>query len=75
MMPQRAYVDLPRQTTRTSRGMRKYSCVRASAKEFGGMMHSISWMSTNERSSKLFGSTITLCTFVKTLNSGATRMS
>jgi len=34
MIPQRAYVDLPRHTVSTVRGMRKYSTVRASAKEF-----------------------------------------
>src|SRR5258705_11019779 len=36
MMPQRAYVDLPRQMVSRLRGIRKYSTVRASANEFGG---------------------------------------
>jgi hypothetical protein len=36
MIPQRAYVDLPRQIVNTSRGILKYSIVRASANEFGG---------------------------------------
>jgi hypothetical protein len=40
----------------TSRGMRKYSTVRARAKEFGGMMQTSLLMST-KLSSKFFGST------------------
>src|SRR5262245_7383068 len=75
MMPQRAYVDLPRQTVRTSRGIRKYSTVRASAKELGGTMQTSVLTSTNERGSNAFGSTTVLLIFVKTLNSSATRMS
>jgi len=39
MIPHRAYVDLPRQIVSTFRGIRKYSTDRASANEFGGMMH------------------------------------
>jgi hypothetical protein len=68
-------VDLPRQTVRTSRGIRKYSIVRASANEFGGTMHVSALMSTNERGSKFLGSMSALLTFVNTLNSSATRMS
>src|SRR5689334_14256201 len=71
MMPQRAYVDLPRQTTSTSRGILKYSTVRASAKELGGMMHSFALMSTNERLSKCLGSTMVELMLVNTLNSSA----
>lgn len=37
IIPQRAYVLLPTQTTRMSRGIRRYSTERASAKLFGGM--------------------------------------
>ena len=55
--------------------MRKCSTVRASANELGGMMQSRPFTSTNERSSNSFGSTTRLWTLVKTLNSGATRMS
>jgi hypothetical protein len=66
---------LPTQRTSTSRGTRKYSTVRARANEFGGMMQVSAFTSTKERSSKSFGSTTTLWTLVKTLNSGATRMS
>jgi hypothetical protein len=42
----------------TFRGIRKYSTERASAKEFGGMMHDSAFQSTNERGSKFFGSTV-----------------
>src|SRR5438445_566989 len=38
-MPQRAYVDLPIVIVSTSRGMRKYSTVRASAGEPRGRAH------------------------------------
>src|SRR5438552_12203717 len=75
MMPQRAYVDLPRHTVKTSRGMRKYSIVRANANEFGGMMHTSALMSTNDRGSKPFGSITVVLMLVNTLNSSATRMS
>src|SRR5262249_57497431 len=75
MMPQRAYVDLPRHTVMTSRGMRKYSTVRASAKEFGGTMQTSAFKSTNDRGSKDFGSMTVVLMFVKILNSSATRMS
>src|SRR3954469_11462061 len=75
MMPHRAYVDLPRQMVSTSRGMRKYSMVRASAKELGGTMQTSVFTSTNERGSKFFGSITGLLMLVKILNSSATRMS
>src|SRR5438309_9569912 len=75
MMPQRAYVDLPRQIVRMSRGMRKYSSVLASANELGGMTQTSALMSTNDRGSKFLGSTTVLKTFVKTLNSSPTRTS
>src|SRR5215470_3023029 len=69
MMPQRAYVDLPRHTVRTLRGMRKYSTVRASAKELGGTTQTSPTKSTIERVSNCFGSTTAENTFVKILNS------
>src|SRR5262245_51058622 len=75
MMPQRAYVDLPRHTVRMSRGMRKYSIVCASANEFGGMMQIGALTSTNDRGSKFFGSMTVELMLVKTLNSSPTRMS
>ena len=59
----------------TSRGIRKYSTVRARAKEFGGMMHCSPLKSTNERGSKSFGSTIVWLMLVKILNSSAIRAS
>src|SRR3546814_8590950 len=73
MMPQRAYVLLPRHTTSVERGMRKYSTVRASANEFGGMMQTSDFTSTNDFPSKFFGSTIVELMFLKILNSLAQR--
>ena len=75
MMPQRAYVLLPRQIVSTLRGMRKYSTVRASANELGGMMQTSPLKSTNDFSSKFFGSTIVELMLVKILNSFEQRMS
>jgi hypothetical protein len=59
----------------TSRGIRKYSTVRASANEFGGTMQTSALMSTKALGSKFFGSITVLLMLVKTLNSSATRMS
>src|SRR5659263_553242 len=75
IMPARAYVLLPMTRHKTSRGIRKYSRLRARAKEFGGMMQESPFMSTKLRPVNAFGSTIALKTLVKTLNSSATRMS
>src|SRR5882762_11907887 len=75
MIPQRAYVLLPTQIVRTLRGMRKYSMDRASAKEFGGTMHTSPANSTNDLGSNCLGSTTAERALVKILNSGATRMS
>ena len=58
-----------------SRGMRKYSTVRASAKLFGGMMQTGPRRSTKLSALKSFGSTTAQSTLVKTLNSSATRAS
>jgi len=58
-----------------SRGMRKYSTVRARAKEFGGMMHSSASMSTKLFGSKCLGSTIVELMLVNTLNSREQRTS
>src|SRR6266536_2532399 len=74
MIPQRAYVDLPRQTVRMSRGIRKYSTVRARANELGGTMQTSALTSTKQLGSKFFGSMTVLLMFVKILNSSATRM-
>src|SRR5688572_4353614 len=73
--PQRAKLDFPRQMVSTLRGIRKYSTVRASAKEFGGMRHSSPSKSTKLLGSKFFGSTIVELMFVKILNSRAQRTS
>src|SRR6516162_7550672 len=75
MIPQRAYVDLPTQMVRTSRGILKYSTERAKAKELGGTIQTSDSTLTNERSSNFFGSTMVLFTLVKILNSSATRRS
>src|SRR5512140_479776 len=75
MMPQRAYVDLPRHTVSTLRGMRKYSTVRASANEFGGITHTSPTKSTMDFGSNCLGSTVAPNTLVKILNSLATRIS
>jgi len=48
--------------------MRKYSMVRASANEFGGMMHTSPVKSTNEPASNALGSTIVELMLVKILN-------
>ena len=61
--------------TSTSLGILKYSTVRASAKEFGGIIHSSPDRSTKLFSLKFFGSTITESKLVKTLNSLDTRAS
>src|ERR1700761_6783875 len=75
IMPQRAYVLLPTQIVRTSRGMRKYSTERARAKLFGGTMILSASTETKERSSKFLGSMMALLTLVKILNSLETRRS
>src|ERR1700724_414345 len=66
---------LPRQIVSTLRGIRKYSTVRASANEFGGMMHQSPLKSTNDFSSKFLGSTIVELRLVKSLNSFEQRIS
>ena len=55
--------------------MRKYSTLRASAKELGGTIHSSVVTFTNESSAKPLGSTMELKTLVNTLNSFVTRKS
>src|ERR1700693_2372956 len=75
MMPQRAYVLFPTQIVSTLRGMRKYSTERARANELGGTTQTSPVNSTNDFGSKLLGSTTAESTWVKILNSGATRMS
>src|ERR1700712_2768490 len=75
IIPQRAYVDLPTQIVRTSRGILKYSIDRASANEFGGTITLSATTVTKERSSNAFGSMMALFTLVKILNSSETRRS
>src|SRR4030067_3697589 len=75
MIPQRAYVDLPKQIVSTLRGIRKYSTVRASAKEFGGMMQTSPLKSTKLFGSNFLGSTMVELMLVKILNSSEQRTS
>ena len=58
IIPQRAYVDLPKHKVKTDLGILKYSTVLARANEFGGIMHCSAVKSTKLFGSKLFGSTI-----------------
>src|SRR6266480_2556270 len=69
MMPQRAYVDLPTQVHSTFRGTRKYSTLRPSANELGGITATSPRKSTIELGSMCLGSTMVLLTLVKILNS------
>src|SRR5579864_5858701 len=75
IIPHRAYVLLPTQIVNVLRGILKYSTDRASANEFGGTMQISVCTVTNDFSSKRLGSTSALFTFVKILNSSATRRS
>ena len=69
MIPHLAYVDFPRQITKTSFGILKYSTVLASTKELGGIIHSVPFLVTKLVGLKFFGSTISVFTFVNILNS------
>src|SRR5258705_4638801 len=75
MIPQRAYEDLPTQIVSTLRGMRKYSTVRPSANELGGIRQDGPLKSHSMDESKFFGSTTAPVRFEKILNSSAIRMS
>ena len=55
--------------------MRKYSTVRARAKELGGMIQTSFFTSTKELKSKFLGSTIVEFMLVNNLNSLEQRMS
>ena len=59
----------------TLRGMRKYSTVRASANELGGMTQTSPRKSTKFLASNALGSTIVELMLVKILNSFEQRMS
>ena len=68
-MPHLAYVLLPKQITRVSRGILKYSTVDARANELGGIIQTSSVFVIKLSSEKFFGSTTEEFTFVKILNS------
>jgi deoxycytidine triphosphate deaminase len=57
-----------KQITKISFGILKYSTVLASAKEFGGIIHSLPVLETKLLFLKFFGSTIAESTSVKILN-------
>src|SRR5258707_1187783 len=76
IIPHLANVDFPTVITRMLRGIRKYSTLRASVNEFGGIMQTSPSNGISERSSMCFGSTTVLYGLgVKILNSSATRIS
>ncbi len=54
IIPHLAYVDLPKQTTRVSLGILKFSTVRAKAKELGGIIQTSPLKSTKFLSIKAF---------------------
>ena len=66
---------MPTQQVRTLRGMRKYSTVRPSAKELGGMMQQSPLTRYRNEASNFLGSTTEAFTLVKIWNSSAMRMS
>ena len=75
IIPHLAYVDLPKQITKTFSGILKYSIVLASANELGGIIHSLPFFVIKLSYLKTFGSTTPELTFVKILNSFETRAS
>ena len=60
---------MPKQITKTSLGILKYSTVLAKTKEFGGIIHSSDSFVTKFVGLKFFGSTISELTLVNILNS------
>ena len=72
IIPHLAYVDFPRQITRISSGILKYSTVLAKANEFGGIIHSGPFLVIKFVDLKFFGSTISELTLVNILNSSET---
>ena len=69
IIPHLAYVDFPKQITKISFGILKYSIVLARANEFGGIIHSLFVLETKLFFLKFFGSTTAESTSVKILNS------
>ena len=72
IIPHLAYVDLPKQITKTSFGILNFSTVLANTNEFGGMIHSDTFFVTKFVGLKFLGSTISELTLVKILNSSDT---
>ena len=64
IIPHLAYVDFPRQITKTFFGIFQYSFVLAKTKEFGGIMHSDVFFDTKLVGLKFFGSIISELTSV-----------
>ena len=72
IIPHLAYVDFPKQITKTFLGILKYSTVLANTNELGGIMHSDEFLVIKFEDLKFFGSTISEFTLVKILNSSET---
>ena len=72
IIPHLAYVDFPKQITSTSFGILNFSIVLANTNEFGGMIHSDTFLVTKLVGLKFLGSTISEFTLVKILNSSET---
>ena len=72
IIPHLAYVDLPKQITNTSFGILNLSIVLANTNEFGGIIHSETFLVTKFVGLKFLGSTISEFTLVKILNSSET---
>ena len=68
IIPHLAYVDFPKQITKTFLGILKYSTVLANTNELGGIMHSDEFLVIKFEDLKFFGSTISEFTLVKILN-------
>jgi hypothetical protein len=67
IIPQREYVDFPKQITITFLGILKYSTVLAKAKLFGGIIQTSVFLSTKLAWENFFGSTTAESTFVNIL--------
>ena len=72
IIPHLAYVDFPKQITKTSSGILNFSIVLAKTNELGGIIHSETFLVTKLVDLKFFGSTTSEFTLVKILNSSAT---
>ena len=72
IIPHLAYVDFPKQITKTFFGILKYSIVLARTNELGGIIHSAIFFVIKLLGLKFLGSTISELIFVNILNSSET---